>query len=142
MIMNEGFIDGNAIQKNALTLAFIGDAVFERYVRELAVYMIPGAKVRKLHVVCAAAVNCRSQSEILTKLEKELREDELSVVRRGMNSKPHSIPKHADIDDYLRATGFEALLGYLELSGNPERLSEILASCRESVEEYINGANK
>lgn len=142
MPFSDEFKDNNAAQKSALMLAFIGDAVFERFVREIAVTRIPGAKVRKLHIVCSAAVNCRSQAEVLTRIESSLNETERGVVHRGMNSKPHSVPKNANIDDYLKATGFEALLGYLELSGQNGRLFEILDQCKETVESFIDGANK
>ena len=71
-----------------------------------------------------------------------LNDTELSVVRRGMNSKPHSIPKNAETEDYLKATGFEALIGYFEISGDKERLGQIFDSCRGLMTEMINKANK
>lgn len=136
------FTDKDAALNNALTLAFIGDTVFERFVRELAVKRIPGARVRKLHKVCSAAVNAGAQAKILDSLTGSLSETELSIVKRGRNSKPKSIPKNQSIEDYLKATGFEALIGYLELSGDDARLLEILALCEPDVSAYIDAADR
>ncbi len=135
------FTDEKAELNNSLSLAFIGDAVFERFVRELAVSMIPGAKAHKLHKVSAAAVNCGAQAKILETVIPHLSEKELSVLRRGINAKPHSLPKNAEPEDYFKATGFEALLGYLELSGQDWRLNEILQLCLEPVSAFISNAN-
>ncbi len=142
MPLNNEFKVKDANLLNALTLAFIGDAVFEIYVRGIAVTRIPGARVNKLHRVCAAAVNAASQAELLAAIESKLNETELNVVQRGKNSKPHSVPKNAKIEDYLHATAFEALIGYLELSGLYERQSEILELCRDKIESFIDNANK
>ena len=142
MSANFGFTVKDANLMNALALAFVGDAVYERYVREIALTRIPGAKVNKLHRVCAAAVNAKAQAEILSIIAPSLTEDEQNVVQRGKNSKPHKDHKNAKIEDYLHATAFEALIGYLELSGKDERLSEVLLLCKQKIESFIDESGR
>ena len=108
---------------SAAALAYIGDAAFEVYVRDFLVRS--GENVNILHrkakeFVCAAA-----QSSFMTFLEPVLTEEEMSVYRRGRNAKCHSHPKNADLAEYHRATGFEALFGFWHLSGDFIRQQEI-----------------
>lgn len=111
---------------NPLVLAYIGDAVYEVYVRT---YIIgDGAiKTNMLHK-CASTkyVSAKAQAGILDSIIDRLNETELNIVRRGRNSNPNTIPKNADIADYKKATAFEALIGYLFLSNQFERLEEIM----------------
>lgn len=111
---------------NPLVLAYIGDAVYEVYVRT---YIVGNGlvKTNMLHK-CASTkyVSAKSQAKILDDIIDGLNETELNIVRRGRNSSPNTIPKNADIADYKKATAFEALIGYLFLSNQIERLEEIM----------------
>lgn len=111
---------------NPLALAYIGDAVFENYVREIIVLTDDTRKVHLMHRKAIAVVNAHSQASLLEKIKGELDEKELYIVQRGKNSKPHTVPKNADVLEYKAATAFEALLGYLYVIGEEERLAELL----------------
>ena len=119
-----------AIQVKTLVQAYMGDSVYEQYVRA---YLIskPYKNVHDLHKKATAFVKAKSQAEILMHLQEELTEKESDVVRRGRNAHPHTVPKNADIGHYHLATGFEALIGYLYLTEDQERLAYIL---QKSVE--------
>ena len=106
-------------------LAYIGDAVYEVYVRTL-ILSGGNAPVRKLHTRSVGYVKAKAQSGILRKLMEELAPDELEVVRRGRNAKSGTIPKNVNLSEYKYATGFEALIGYLYLKKDYKRLLEIL----------------
>ncbi len=118
--------DFEAKQLSPLSLAYIGDSVFEAYVREIIVLTEPSRHTYEMHKRAIAVVNARTQAGILRELLEELSEEEAYIARRGRNAKPHSVPKNADIMDYKLATAFEALLGYLYITGNKSRLEEIL----------------
>ena len=117
----------------SLALAYIGDAAYELRVRE---YILKhGTTVNgQMHLAAKRFVSAAAQNEILEKLMPILTEDELGVVRRGRNSKPHSHPKNADISAYHNATGFEALWGYLELAKDFERMNELFEIITKSEE--------
>jgi ribonuclease-3 family protein len=108
-----------------LVLAFIGDAVYDVYVRTLLISK-GGKNVHSLHVDSISYVKAGSQSDILKKMAQVLTDEESEIVRRGRNSNPSTVPKNADVTEYRYATGFEALLGYLYLTNRLERLMEIL----------------
>ena len=120
----------DVLQMSPLVWAYMGDAVYEKYIRE---YVIKQGLCKNglLHKKSIKYVSAKNQAEILKGLEAELAEDELDIVRRGRNSNPHSHAKNADIIDYKYATGFEALIGYLYLIEENERLNEILQKCIE-----------
>ena len=107
-----------------LTLAYIGDAVFELIVRyiEIERAKIP---VSRLHKASSRIVCAESQSEMTAVIEPLLEEKELHIYRRGRNAKSNTTAKNASVTDYRRATGFEALFGYLFLKGEHERLLEL-----------------
>lgn len=107
-----------------LTLAYIGDTIYDLIVRSYLVMAKPGT-VHSLHVKAINFVNAGAQSGMLSKIMDELTEEEKSIVRRGRNAKAGTVPKNANVGDYRRATGLEALLGYLYLSGKEERLIEL-----------------
>ena len=117
-------------QSSPLVLAYMGDAVYEKYIRE---YVIRQGLCKNglLHKKSIKYVSAKAQCEILKRIETELTEEELDVVRRGRNSNPHSTAKNADAVEYKYATGFEALIGYLYLTKQEERLEEILKKCVE-----------
>ena len=118
-------MDVNTI--NVITLAYIGDAVYETYIRENLIKQNI-AKVEELQKNATKYVSAKGQAKILTDLlEKNiLTEEEIEIVKRGRNYKRNSHPKHTDIITYKLSTGFETLIGYLYLSKNIKRLEEIL----------------
>ncbi len=113
-------------QMSPLTWAYVGDAVFELYIRT---YLIntTNLKPHELHVKSIKYVKAKAQADILQKLEADLTEDEKDIVRRGRNTQTHHIAKNASVQDYMYATAFEALIGYLYLTKQDERLTEILS---------------
>ena len=118
------------IQMSPLVWAYMGDAVYEKYIREFVIRQ-GLCKNGLLHKKSIKYVSANGQVKILQRIEEKLTEEELDIVRRGRNSNPHSHAKNADIVDYKYATGFEALIGYLYLSEQHERLEEILKMCIE-----------
>ena len=119
-------------QMSPLVLAYMGDAVYEKFIRE---YVIRQGLCKNglLHRKSIKYVSAKAQAKIVHRLEEEgfLTEEEMDIVRRGRNSNPHSTAKNADIIDYKYATGFEALVGWLYLNKNTDRLEEILNKCVE-----------
>lgn len=108
---------------NSLSLAHVGDGVFELFVRT---QLNDGrANAHKLHLLSSRVVKASSQAKYLSKIESILNDEELGVVNRAKNSKLHTIPKNATLKDYRYATAFEALFGYLYLMGRDDRLMEI-----------------
>ena len=109
---------------NGSSLAFIGDAVFELMVRK---YVLEHGSYQpdRLHKHSTAVVNAASQSEMIGLLMDELTEEELGIYKRGRNSSTATSAKHQTIGDYRRATGLEALFGYLFLAGRYDRLNEL-----------------
>lgn len=111
---------------NPLVLAYIGDSVYELYIREHLLFKGKDKKAHKLHVEAISYVKAQGQSDIIKKIEEKLTDEELEIFKRGRNAKSKTSPKNADIIDYRMATGFEALIGYLYLTGRKERLMELL----------------
>jgi len=120
-------------------LAFIGDAVFNLFIRERLVRSTRGSSHR-LHVLATDYVKAASQSRISKALMDKLTEEEVYIFKRGRNTKSATIPKNADVQDYKYATGLEALLGYLYLTGRTERLNLLMEKAAEIIEEPANGA--
>ncbi|EGD48301.1 ribonuclease III [Ruminiclostridium papyrosolvens DSM 2782] len=114
-----------------LVLAYIGDAVYEVYIRTMLV-VNNKSNVNMLHKMSVKYVKAKSQADIVHRVNDRLTADEQDIVRRGRNAKSATVPKHADVTDYRYSTGFEALIGYLYLMNNYERLMEIL---RLAIEE-------
>ncbi|MDO4799717.1 MAG: ribonuclease III domain-containing protein [Bacillota bacterium] len=108
-----------------LKLAFLGDAVFEQYVRHHLVVKLD-VNTHELARFATRFVKARAQFQILMDLEPQLTEEERDIVRRGRNQKPKTVPKNAVVAEYRYATGYEALIGYLFLSGQNERLQELI----------------
>ena len=113
---------------NIITLAYIGDSVFEVYIRESLVNN-GIIKVDDLQREAIKYVSAKGQKEILVKLidNNILTDKELDIVKRGRNNKRTSHPKNTDIITYKLATGFEALIGYLYLDKNYKRIEEIFS---------------
>ncbi|MCM1193974.1 MAG: ribonuclease III [Butyrivibrio sp.] len=108
-----------------LVLAYIGDAFYDLIIRTVVVERA-NRPVRDLHRIAAGYVNAGFQAKIAMALLDRLTEEESAVYRRGRNAKPHTKAKNASMEDYLKATGFEAVLGYLYLSDNTERALELV----------------
>lgn len=109
---------------SALTLAYLGDCVYELYVRT---YLTSDGnhKVCDLHKAATKYVRASAQAAFYHKIEELLTEEELSAFRRGRNAKSHP-PKNADIIEYKIATGVETLLGHLYIKHNFDRISELM----------------
>ena len=112
---------------NVITLAYIGDAIYEIYIREKLIEQ-GIQKVEELQKEATKYVSAKGQANILNNLLENniLTEEEIDIIKRGRNNKRSSHPKHTDIITYKLSTGFEALIGYLYLSKNIKRLEEIL----------------
>lgn len=127
------FLDRNKDIKDVqmlspLVWAYVGDAVYELYVRTNLVNN-SNAKPHKLHVESIKYVKASAQANNLEKIENILTDDEKDIVRRGRNVQNHHVAKNASVADYAHATAFEALLGFLYLTHQDERLHEILKIC-------------
>lgn len=114
-------------QLNGLTLAYMGDAVYEIYIREYVI-SLGYSKVNDLHKRVIQFTSGNAQACLMHYLlEIEfLTEEEINIFKRGRNSHVHTARKNMNIQDYLDATGFEALIGYLYLQENIERIKEIV----------------
>lgn len=111
-----------------LVWAYVGDAVYELYIRTHLINN-SNAKPHKLHVESIKYVKAKAQADILKKIQDILTDEEKDIVRRGRNTENHHVAKNANVADYAQSTAFEALIGYLYLSKNDDRLKEILDSC-------------
>lgn len=121
-------------QLNPLIWAYIGDAVYEVYIRSFIISN--GRKTNKdLHKESIKFVKAGAQSNFLELIMPELTEDEQYIVRRSRNTKSSHIPKNADVIDYRRATALEGLVGYLYLTKNFSRLDEIMQLMLDKTEE-------
>ncbi len=112
-------------QMSPLTWAYVGDCVYELYIRTKLVDTTK-LKPHELHIKSVKYVKAKAQAETLKKLETILTEEEKEIVRRGRNTQTHHIAKNASMQDYMYATAFEALIGYLYLTKQDDRLSEIM----------------
>lgn len=112
-------------QMSPLKWAYMGDCIYEKYVRE---YLVTSTKYKphKLHIEATKLVKASAQAHILQELENELSNDEKEIVRRTRNTENHHLPKNATVQEYMYATAFEGLIGYLYLTKQEERLTEIL----------------
>lgn len=120
-----------------LVLAYIGDACFELYIRKRIVQDNIGLPPRKLHLLTVGYVSASSQSDIIHGIWDSLKECEKAVVKKGRNAKSGMAPKNADIVQYRHATGFEALIGYLFLRGDTNRLCNVL----DRAYEFLSSVN-
>ena len=108
-----------------LNLAYIGDTVFDLYVRTMLVSDVD-ARVHELHLMSAKHVCAGGQAQAFRRIEPMLSEEELGIYKRGRNSHMGTVAKNASIADYRTATGLEALIGYLFLCGKDDRLTELM----------------
>ena len=108
-----------------LTLAYIGDGVYELIIRTILVKK-GNCPVNRLHKKASSLVKAAAQSNIMEVIEEKLTPEELSVYRRGRNAHSHTMAKNATMADYRRATGFEALMGYLYLKEDYSRMVTLI----------------
>ena len=117
----EPLSDRDAGMLNALQLAYLGDSVWETVVRDTLVHR--GLNVHHMHRSCVEYVNAGVQASFLEKILPETDEREQEIIRRGRNTHArHPAPKNQEPEDYSAATGFEALIGFLYITGNEERI--------------------
>ena len=117
-----------------LTLAYLGDAVYEMVIRTICVKRT-NMQTQKLHRKVTGYVSAKAQAKMMDALIGELTEEEESIYRRGRYSKPYTKAKNASMEEYLKATGFEALVGYLYLQKEYERRNALIAHGIEALQE-------
>lgn len=122
-------------QMKSLALAYMGDGIYEVYVRE---HLLRKGEVhpQRLHRAAVSFVSAKSQAKVVRiwLAEEKLTEEEQAVVRRGRNAKSGSAPKNTDIQTYRYSTAFEALIGYHYLLSNLDRLDELVGQAIQQVE--------
>ncbi|MBO0441245.1 mini-ribonuclease 3 [Enterococcus sp. DIV0212c] len=123
-------------QLNGLALAYVGDAIYEIYIRDYLVEQ-GQTKPNTLHRMATHYVSAKAQAFLIQEMleEKLLTENEELMYKRGRNAKSHTSAKNADITTYRIATGFESLMGYLHLTKQSERLEELIDWCIKKVGE-------
>lgn len=117
-----------------LTLAYIGDGIYDLVIRSMMVAK-GNAHVNDLHRRTSKLVKAHAQSELIGLLQPELTEEELAVYRRWRNAKSFTMAKNATVADYRRATGFEALMGYLYLEDQMDRMMELILTGLKKLKE-------
>lgn len=126
----------NPLELNSLALAYMGDAVYEKYIRHHL--LLKGAvKPHLLHRASTHYVSAKAQNKVIHALLDAgvLSEEEQGVVRRGRNAKSGTVPKNTDVQTYRYSTAFEALIGYLFLSDRIQRMEEIIAMAIDYTED-------
>lgn len=124
-ILKNKFTEKDARLLNPLVLAFIGDGIYEVFIRTYLVEKNRDMLVHRLHVKTISFVKAHAQSEFMKSIEAGLTEEELYFYKRGRNAKSGTVPKNADVQEYRAATGFEALIGYLYITEQNQRLNLI-----------------
>lgn len=114
-----------ARQLNPLVLAFIGDSIYEVFIRLYVINKNRDMSVHKLHLKVVSFVKAHAQSEFIKIIEQTLNDEEMAIFKRGRNAKS-GVPKNADVQEYRMATGFEAVVGYLYITEQTIRLNQIL----------------
>ena len=129
-----GYLVEDPRQIPALNLAYVGDTVYDLYVRAYLIHTHPET-VHNLHLQSAQMVCAQGQARAFFTLEGQLTEEELSVYRRGRNAHSGTVPKNANVADYRVATGLETLLGHLWVLGREERIDQLMAIAVQANEE-------
>ncbi len=131
----EGILGGrrkDPRQLNPLVLAYIGDTVYDLFVRSWLIEQ-SDATAHGLHVMASKRVCAAAQAKGARAIMDGLSEEELYIFKRGRNSHMGTVPKHAEMADYRAASGLEALLGYLYLSGSDARLTELMQGIKKTL---------
>ena len=121
---------------SSLTLAYVGDAIYEVFIRTKLTEN-GDKKVNRLHKEAKNFVSAKAQSQIVEALLDTFTPDETDIFKRGRNTKVNTKAKNADFKEYHNATGLEALFGYLYLSGNRERLTELMEASYKVAKELL-----
>lgn len=119
-----------------LTWAYVGDCVYELYIRTHLVSKTR-LKPHKLHIEAIKYVKAQSQAKVLEDIMNMLTEEECDIVKRTRNTQNHHLPKNAEPRDYMYATAYEGLIGYLYLTKQEKRLQEILDISLKKLDEHI-----
>lgn len=122
-----------ANEYNPLVPAYVGDSLYDVYVRSRIIAEHENYTAHKMHVEAIHFVSAHGQSEAVKFIEDKLTEEELAAYKRGRNTKSYTVPKNADVGEYRRATGFESLLGWLWIQGRAERMEELMKLSYEAV---------
>lgn len=123
-------LECNPNEISTLGLAFVGDGVYDLIVREELVCRA-NRPVKELNLKKVEVVRCEAQARLVKRIESYLTEEEANIIRRGRNAHTGHAPKNASMADYHMATALEALIGYLYLSDNIDRIRELIALGRE-----------
>lgn len=119
------------------TLAYIGDVVYELYIRE-HVILNSNEQVNKLHKKTIKYVSAKAQAKIVDAILDDLTQEEKDILRRGRNAAANTVPKNTDVVTYKIATGFEAMIGFVYLKKDMKRLEELIAKSINVIEEKLN----
>lgn len=123
------------VNYSPLVLAYIGDAVYEIVIRTYVVTK-SNMQVNKLHKKTSSLVKAQAQSEIINSLMEDLTEEEKRIYKRGRNAKSVTMAKNATMSEYRTATGFEALMGYLYLNKQSDRMLSLIKKGLENLERH------
>lgn len=123
--VTSGPMNHKANSYSPLALAYIGDGVYEMFVRTYVMNK-GNAPVNKMHKASRELVRASAQAKIYYLIEESLTEQEMAILKRGRNAKSISVPKNGDVTEYRHATGLEALIGYLYIDGQIERIKELI----------------
>lgn len=130
--LNNPMEAAQARQLNPVNLAFVGDCVFDLYVRSMLVRDV-NSNSHRLHVNAVRFVSAHGQAQCFERIKHMLNEEEMYIFKRGRNANPATIPKNAELSEYRTATGLEAMLGYLFLTGQTERTAHIMKAILEQA---------
>lgn len=125
---NMGLDEINIIDYSPLTLAYIGDGIYEIIVRTVIVDEA-NRQVNKIHKAASNLVKAETQAKMIHLIMDDLTEEEVKIYKRGRNAKAVTRAKNASMSDYRTATGFEALMGWLYLTGQSQRMMELIKKC-------------
>lgn len=123
--VTSGPMNHKANSYSPLALAYIGDGVYEMFVRTYVMNK-GNAPVNKMHKASRELVRASAQAKIYYLIEESLTDQEMAILKRGRNAKSISVPKNGDVTEYRHATGLEALIGYLYIDGQIERIKELI----------------
>ena len=123
--LGDKLVESKANQINPVVLAFVGDAVYSLFVREKYVFS-HDFKAGELNALTTAEVNATSQAKLVKEIMPLFTENELAIFKRARNAKKGTKAKNASVLDYNMSTGFEAVLGYLYIQGNYDRINFLL----------------
>ena len=128
-MFNLSNVDKNQVHLlNPLVLAYIGDAVYELNIRTKVIDQ-GNIKTSNMHKRSIEYVRAKAQAEVLDRIIENLTESEMDLVRRARNTHSLTVPKNADLEDYKKATALEALIGYLYLKEDYDRVQQIIGLC-------------